>query len=174
MLDLGWLLGLPAAGLAVVIAILVRRGPRLRHQDGDAWASVRLTYAKQADGVFPVGVVRVQNPALVPAIVSASVRPARPVFGRWRHKRRFKARLSVRSPRVGRRPRLPEGMVLGAVAGGAARVWELPVGGLGRLPVVRVRVDQGGARAKVFAWTLDGSRVPSVVDAQDPRPALTE
>jgi hypothetical protein len=173
MLDLAWLLGLTVATVAVV-ALLVRRGGRRGRQDYDAWASVRLTYAKQADGVFPVGVVRVQNPALVPVIVSASVRSARPVFGRRRRRRRAKVRLSVRSPKVGRRPRLPEGTVLGAVAGGAARAWELPVGRCWRLPVVRVRVDQGGSRAKVFTWTLDRSAVPSLVEAEDPRPALAE
>jgi hypothetical protein len=173
MLDLAWLLG-PAAVTLAVVALLVRRGGRRGRQDRDAWASVRLTYTKQADGVFPVGVVRVHNPAVVPVIVSASVRSARPVFGRQWRTRRAKVRLSVRSPKVGRRPRLPEGTLLGAVAGGAARVWELPIGRSGRLPVVRVRVDQGGSRAKVFIWTLDRSPVPAAVEAEDPRPALAE
>jgi hypothetical protein len=173
MLDLAWLLGLTAATVAVVAVLIRRRSPR-GYQNDDAWASVRLTYGKQADGVFPVGVVRVQNPAVVPAIVSASVQPARRALDRWRRSRRAKVPLSVRSPKVGRRPRVPEGTVLGAVVGGAARVWELPIGRTGRMPVVRVRVDQGGPRAKVFTWTLDSSPTLPVVEAGGPHLALAE
>ena len=62
MLEEAWPLGAVAVSL-VVIAWFVRRGPRRSHFEDDAWASVRLTYTEQADGIFPVAVVRVQNPA---------------------------------------------------------------------------------------------------------------
>jgi hypothetical protein len=165
-------LGLILVALFVVVA-LARRRRRHRHHDGDAWASVRLTYTDQADGCFPIGVVRVQNPALLPVIVSASVRV--PLSdGRRRHGRRSRRSLSVRTPKVGRRPRPPEGVLLGAVEGGGVRVWELPLGRWGRLPVVKVRLDQAGPRTRVFAWAVYGSPVCPTRPADETRPALAD
>ncbi len=173
MLEEVWPLGAVAVSL-VVIAWLVRRGPRRSHFEDDAWASVRLTYTEQADGIFPVAVVRVQNPALVPVVVSASVRRARARFMRRRHRRWGRTTLSVRSPKVSRRPRVPEGDLLGIVSGGAVGVWQLPVGSSGRLPAVEVRLDQAGPRTKVFVWGLSGSPAPRATTVENPHPALSE
>ncbi len=172
MLEELWQLGAVAVSL-VVVARLVRRGLRSNHHDDDAWASVRLAYTEQADGIFPVAIVRVQNPALVPVVVSASVRRARSRFMR-RPGRRARTTLSVRSPKESRRPRLPEGALLGAVGGGAVGVWQLPVGRPGRWRAVEVRLDQAGPRAKVFVWALNTSPAPNARAEPDPHPALTE
>jgi hypothetical protein len=172
MLEEVWLLGTVAVSV-VVVARLARRGSRRAHFDDDAWASVRLAYAEQADGIFPIAVVRVQNPALVPVVVSASVRRARSRLMR-RRRRRSRTTLSVRSPKLSRRPRVPDGALLGTVSGGAVGVWHLPVGSSGRLPVVEVRLDQAGPRAKVFAWGLSGSLTPATATAAHPHPALSE
>jgi hypothetical protein len=173
MLEEVWPLGAAAVSLVVLVP-LVRRGSRRSHVDDDAWASVRLTYTEQADGIFPVAVVRVQNPALMPVVVSASVRRARSGFMRTRPRRWARTTLSVRSPGVSRRPRIPEGTLLGTVSGGAVGVWQLPVGSSGRLPAVEVRLDQAGPRTKVFVWGLSGSPAPGATTAEKPHPALRE
>ncbi len=170
--DAAWLLGLTVIALFVVV-MLARRRRRHRHHDGDAWASVRLTYTDQPDGCFPIGVVRVQNPALLPVIVSASVRVPLS-HGRPMRRLRRRPSLSVRSPKVGRRPRPPEGVLLGAVEGGGVGVWALPVGHWGRLPVVKVRLDQAGPSTRVFAWPVYGSPVCANRPADQTRPALAD
>ena len=172
MADPAWSFGLGALALVVVV-LLGRRASRHNQRDDDAWASVRLSHRRQADGCFPIGVVRVHNPALLPVVVSASVR-ARWTLRWWRHSLWACRPLSVRSARVGRRPRPPEEMLLGAVSGGGVGLWELPLATSGRPPVVKVRLDQAGPRARVFNWALCGPLACDTRPAEPRRPALIE
>ncbi len=187
MLDEAWPLGVALAAVAVPIALLlfvitlfVRHRSQRRYIDQDVWASVRLAYVEQADGILPVGIVRVQNPDAAPVIVSVSMRSPRLHFGHCHRRRWARAPLSLRSLRVGRRPRLPEGTLLGAVSGGGVGVWQFPLASpgrdrSGRLPVVRVRLDQVGPRTKVFAWVLPKTPAFPARTAVEPRrPALAE
>jgi hypothetical protein len=159
---------LPVVLVLLVISFFVRHSSRKRYISEDVWASVMLAYVEQADGILPIGVVRVQNPHITPVIVSVSLHSPRWLFGhrhrhiwywhRWYWHRWCRRPLSVRSPKVSRRPRPPEGTVLGAVTGGGVRLWELPLATSAnrpdRLPVVRVRLDPVGPCSKVFAWAL--------------------
>ena len=165
--------GFRVTGLFAV-SRLAHRGSRARHQEADAWASVRLTYTEQADGLLPVGVVRVQNPAPAPVIVAVCLRPPRTPWarrGRWAWVR---PPLSLRVPRAGRRPSPWEGTLLGAVDARTVRTWEVPLGGSGRLPVVEVNLHQVGPRTRVFVWALEGTAATGAKVVRDPRPALTE
>jgi hypothetical protein len=187
MLDEAWPLGLVVGAVAAPIAVLLptvtifaRHSSRKRYQDRDVWASVRLAYVEQADGILPIGVVRVQNPDAGPVIVSVSTRWPRLQFGHWHRYCRARAPLSLRSPRVSRRPRPPEGALLGPVRGGGVAVWELPLarshrGHPGQLPIVRVRVDQVGPRTKIFAWAMpSGPAFDARRTAEPRRPAWAE
>ncbi len=120
----------------------------------DAWASVALAYSGPGDGLLPIGVVRVQNPAAAAVIVSVSVGEDRSVFRRRSSLLGAGPPLSVRVLRVGRRLRAPKESILGAVSGGATGLWELPLGEVRSRPVVRVRVDQAGLRSRLFIWRL--------------------
>ena len=172
MADGAWPFGL-AALLLVVVAFLARLSSGQTQQEDDAWASVRLIRTQQADGCFPVGVVRVQNPALLPVVVSASVRAPR-FYSRWRRRPWAHRPLSVQSPKVSRRPHVPEGTLLGTVRGGGVGIWELPLARTGRLPIVKVRLDQAGPRTKVFTWAVDGSLACDPRLSEDTWPALAE
>ncbi len=99
--------------------------------------------------------VRVQNPGGAPVIVSVSVHRARHLFGLWPAGRQYRAALSVRPLRVKRRPRPPGGTLLGAVSGGSASYWEVPVRDAGPRPVLKVRLDQTGLRSRLFVWRMD-------------------
>jgi hypothetical protein len=192
MLDYGSFVTVIAAGLLVgLLVALIARLVRLRScrrypvpwarapyvWGPDAWVSVRLAYVEQADGILPIGVVRAQNSHASAAIVSVSMGRAPLAPLRWLRDRCASAPLRVRSPKVSRRPRPPQGTLLGAVSGGAVRVWEVPLPCSAPLPVVKVRVDHLGPRTKVFAWALDNALVrgPTTVEAprrpaSDPQP----
>lgn len=142
VVDLG-LVALTIGGLlhlARRVIYLPKFTPPATHDD--AWASVALAYSGPVDGLLPIGVVRVQNPAAAAVIVSVSVSEDRAVFRRRSPLLGAGPPLSVRVLRVGRRLRAPKESILGAVSGGATGLWELPLGEAGSWPVVRVRVDQ--------------------------------
>jgi hypothetical protein len=172
MADGAWLFAL-AALIVVVVVLLAHRGSGPGQQDDDAWASVRLIHTQQADGCFPVGVVRVQNPALLPVVVSASVQAPR-LSGRWRRRPWARRPVSVRSPKVNRRPQVPKGTLLGAVRGGGFGSWELPLGSTRHLPKVKVRLDQAGPRTTVFTWALDASLKCATRRSDETWPVLAE
>jgi len=159
-------LAVPVALALAVISLTARRSSQKRYVDEEVWASVRLAYVEQADGILPVGVVRVQNPDITPVIVSVSSRSPRLRFGHHHHFRWCRRPLSVRSPSVRRRPRPPQGTLLGAVTGGAVGVWQFPVGRPDRLRIVRVRLDQVGPRSKVFSWALHKAPATEAKTAQ--------
>jgi hypothetical protein len=122
------------------------------------WASVALAYSRQVDGVLPVAIVRAHNPAAAPAVVSVSVRKYRGYRGFLARSSLLPGRhapLNVRALRAGRRLRPAKESILGAVNGGATASWQLPLGEQGRLPVIRVRVDQAGLCSRLFTWRLD-------------------
>ena len=167
------LFGFRVTGLSTASRLAHQRS-QARHQEADAWASVRLTHTEQADGLLPVGVVRVQNPAPAPVIVSVSLRPPRTAWARWGRWARARPPLSLRVPRAGQRPRPLEGTLLGAVDARTVRTWEVPLGGSGRLPVVEVSLHQAGRRTRVFVWALEATAAIGPTEVRDPRPALTE
>jgi hypothetical protein len=149
-----------------MVPAVVRRLFRAPFRD-DARASVMLRRSHQADGPLPVGVVRVQNAGGSPVIVSVSVHRARQLFALWRLGRPCRAALSVRPLRVKRRPRPPGGTLLGAVSGGSATYWEVPVRDAGPRPVLKVRLDQTGLRSRLFVWRVDWPDVPEITGALD-------
>ena len=154
VVDLG-LVALTIGGLlhlARRVIYLPKFTPPATHDD--AWASVALAYSGPVDGLLPIGVVRVQNPAAAAVIVSVSVSEDRAVFRRRSPLLGAGPPLSVRVLRVGRRLRAPKESILGAVSGGATGLWELPLGEAGSWPVVRVRVDQTALRSRLFIWRL--------------------
>jgi hypothetical protein len=159
-----------AAGLAVVLVLVPAVGRRLIRppfRDDDARASVMLRRSRQADGPLPVGVVRVQNPGGAPVIVSVSVHRARQLFARPRLGRQYRAALSVRPLRIKRRPQPPGGTLLGAVSGGSASCWEVPVRDAGPRPVLKVRLDQTGLRSRLFVWRMDWPDAAEITGALD-------
>jgi hypothetical protein len=172
MADGAWPIAL-AAFIVVVVVLLAHRGSGPGQQDDDAWASVRLIHTQQADGCFPVGVVRVQNPALLPVVVSASVQAPR-LSGRWRRRPWARRPVSVRSPKVNRRPQVPKGTLLGAVRGGGVGIWEVPLGSTRHLPMVKVRLDQAGPRTTVFTWAVEGSLKRTTRRSDETWPVLAE
>jgi hypothetical protein len=149
-----------------MVPAVVRRLFRAPFRD-DARASVMLRRSHQADGPLPVGVVRVQNAGGSPVIVSVSVHRARQLFALWRLGRPCRAALSVRPLRVKRRPRPPGGTLLGAVSGGSATYWEVPVRDAGPRPVLKVRLDQTGLRSRLFVWRVHWPDAPEITGALD-------
>jgi hypothetical protein len=122
----------------------------------DAWASVKWAYSSQPDGLLPIGVVRVYNPAAAPLIVSVSVGTDAGFFARFPLLRNSRSPLSVRALRVGRRLRPANEPLLGVVSGGGTGCWEVPLGSASGAHslVVKVRVDQAALRSRLFTWRL--------------------
>jgi hypothetical protein len=122
----------------------------------DAWASVTWAYSSQPDGLLPIGMVRVYNPAAAPVIVSVSVGTDAGFFARFSLLRKGRSPLSVRPLRVGRRLRPAHEPLLGVVSGGGTGCWEVPLGSASDAHslVVKVRVDQAALRSRLFTWRL--------------------